>query len=359
MPGLHRKKNHYYGVFYGPDRRPRQKWIALRTTNRKAATAKLRELEVLQAVGEYDPWNDASPKETSSLGEAIGTFLKARAREDLQPATLRADRSVLTRLSGSIAASRAVSSISEREMAGFFAQLRDEGAKDTTLQAYHTRLKFFFDWCRNRGLVREHPVEGLKRPRQAAKTPRFLSEEEVARLLVSIRSIPRDRWLEDVVTVAVGTGMRISELCEMRRDWVGLSPPAVTVKRSATYRPKSGSERHIPVAGDAEAALTRLFGVRRHATDRMLVDAEGRPLRPNRVSKAFKRHLRRAGLSEEYSFHVLRHTFASWLVRAGTDLYRVRDLLGHQSIEVTERYAHLKPEDLRRAVEKTFGAACG
>jgi site-specific recombinase XerD len=356
MPGLHRKKKHYYGVFYGPDRRPRQKWIALRTTNRKAATAKLRELEVLQAVGEFDPWNDAAPRDSVPVSDAIDAFMKARLREDLQPATLRADRTALTRLTRTLDETRPVSSVSQKELAAFFTELREEGARETTLQAYHTRLKLFFDWCRETGLVRENPIDGLKRPRRSKTSVRFLTEEEAERLLQSVRTSGRDAWLEDVIEVAIGTGMRLSELCAMRRDWISLSPPSVTVKRSSTYRPKNHSERHIPLAGSAREVVQRLHASRSRASDRIFLDGRGRALKPNRVSKAFKWHVRRAGLSEEYTFHTLRHTYASWLVGAGTDLYRVRDLLGHQSIEVTERYAHLKPEDLRRAVESTFAA---
>lgn len=50
-------------------------------------------------------------------------------------------------------------------------------------------------------------------------------------------------------------------------------------------------------------------------------------------------------------FHTLRHTYASWLVQAGVDLYVVRDLLGHSSIKMTERYSHLAPERLKGAVD--------
>ena len=356
MPGLHRKKKHYYGVFYGADRRPRQKWVALRTTNRTAAATKLRELEVLQALGEFDPWNDASPRTSVSIAEAADSFMKARSREDLQPATLRADRTALDRMTEGLDQTRQVSSVSQRELAAFFTQLREEGVKESTLQAYHTRLKLFFNWCRETGRLRENPIDRLRRPKRAKLSVRFLSKEEAEHLLQSIHSSGRDRWLMDVITVAIGTGMRLSELCEMRRDWISLFPPSVTVKRSATYQPKNHSERHVPLAGSARDVLVRLHGSRRRASDHIFMDERLQALKPNRVSKAFKRHIRLAGLSEDYTFHTLRHTYASWLVRAGTDLYWVRDLLGHQSIEVTMRYAHLKPEDLQLAVERTFAA---
>ena len=61
------------------------------------------------------------------------------------------------------------------------------------------------------------------------------------------------------------------------------------------------------------------------------------------------------GLPEKIHFHSLRHTYASWLVMAGVDLYRVKELMGHASIQTTMRYAHLAPDALKNEVERVFG----
>ena len=79
--------------------------------------------------------------------------------------------------------------------------------------------------------------------------------------------------------------------------------------------------------------------------------------RPNEedVSKRFKRYVRMAGLSDDIHFHSLRHTYASWLVMAGVDLFRVKELLGHVDISTTMRYAHLAPTSFKNDLERVFG----
>jgi integrase len=76
------------------------------------------------------------------------------------------------------------------------------------------------------------------------------------------------------------------------------------------------------------------------------------PIKPDFISKKFKKIVRKAGLDDRLKFHSLRHTFASWLVQASVSIYQVSKLLGHADIKTTQIYSHLKPEDLTNAVYK-------
>lgn len=359
MPGLYKKKRHYYGVFYAPDRAPQQKWVALRTRDRKVAAAKLRELEYRHVIGEWDPWVDASPQAEVSIEGAIAAFEQARRMEDLSPNTLRGEMSTLQAFARHLPKGVLISSINENHVRSFLTARRADGCKNSSLQSYHTRLAHFFTWCVAGGYIRASPMQNMKRPRKARRSVAFLSEEEVELLLGSIRHEGDHGWLSDVVQIAVGTGLRLSELCAMRWDWIDRSTRAITVRRSAGFRPKSHHERHVPIAGAAVAVIERLSRERTQSSPYVLLDDRGRQLSPTRVSKAFKRHVRLGGLSESYTFHTLRHTYASWLVKSGADLYRVKELLGHADIETTQRYAHLRPESLRSAVQKAFGDTSG
>ncbi|MCZ6696139.1 MAG: site-specific integrase, partial [Acidobacteria bacterium] len=75
----------------------------------------------------------------------------------------------------------------------------------------------------------------------------------------------------------------------------------------------------------------------------------GQPMK--RLTTAFDRARRRAGLGEDVTFHTLRHTFASWFMMNGGDLYRLQRYMGHSTITLTQRYAHLSPDYMREGVE--------
>jgi integrase len=119
------------------------------------------------------------------------------------------------------------------------------------------------------------------------------------------------------------------------------------VWRGHTGTPKSGRNREIPLSDDALKALK----AQRHLRGDLVFCAErGRGLAENECKHPIWRACKRAGL-RRISWHVLRHTFASHLVMRGVPLKAVQELMGHATIEMTMRYAHLSPDVRRNAVQ--------
>jgi integrase len=139
----------------------------------------------------------------------------------------------------------------------------------------------------------------------------------------------------------------------MEWSWIRLEERLLTVQAGEGFRPKNLNERPVPLPRDVIEVLHR----RRALSGGGYVFAKpgGTPYTSSHIARRFKGAVKRAGLGGEYTFHILRHTYASRLAEAGVDLYRIKELLGHADVETTLRYAHLSLAAMQSAVDRTFG----
>lgn len=164
---------------------------------------------------------------------------------------------------------------------------------------------------------------------------RWLSPEE-ERLLLSKATNPA--WLRPLLIVALHTGMRRGEILNLVWKDLDFNRRLITIHKS-----KNGEKRGIPMSQTVFLCLKNWGRV---------VDISGRvfPRAVRSLRAAFDKTLDKAEITD-FHFHDLRHTFATRLVQNGVDLYKVKELLGHKTINMTMRYAHHYPESLRSSVE--------
>ncbi len=165
---------------------------------------------------------------------------------------------------------------------------------------------------------------------------RYLDRErgEHVRLLDAVTA-SRNPDLADLVVMALYTGARRSELFGLTWERVDRSRGVIRFEET-----KGGRRREVPYGKRVEEVLAR----RQRGSGRVFASSNW-----NTYRSAFERALHHAKL-DDFKFHDLRHTYASWLVQAGRPILEVKDLLGHASLTMTMRYAHLAPERLRAAV---------
>lgn len=171
-------------------------------------------------------------------------------------------------------------------------------------------------------------IRMLKEPRRRV---RFLRREEANRLLAAM-----PKHMKPIVRFALATGCRAGEIFELEWDRVDLARKVAWLDHGAT---KSGEGRGIPLNADAVAALQSTLG--QHS--RWCFTFAGKSIQKS--STAWDSARRRAGI-EDFRFHDLRHTWASWHVQSGTSLPELMELGGWKSYEMVLRYAHLAPEKL-------------
>ena len=186
-------------------------------------------------------------------------------------------------------------------------------------------------------LLEESPMAGIRFLRENNARTRYLSLEECQRLIASCMA-PHIRAM---VSVALHSGMRLGEILNLRWYDLDFSSGFILVRDS-----KNGESRHVPM----DATLSALFRAypRRLGTDLVFSSRCGGHIVD--VRTGFLNSCKRAELTDLH-FHDLRHTFASQFVMAGGDLYILKEILGHKSITMTQRYAHLSPAYKAKATD--------
>ena len=160
-----------------------------------------------------------------------------------------------------------------------------------------------------------------------------------------------------MVMMALKTGLRLGELLALRWQDVDLVARKLMVRHSVwkgtLTTPKSGRFREIPLS----AQLTAVLKSHRHLRgEYVFCNEDGSMLTRDQVKRTLPLACRRAGL-RRVQWHALRHSFASQLAIAGVPMRTIKELMGHATLEMTMRYAHLAPSVLVEAVEKLDSGA--
>jgi integrase len=163
--------------------------------------------------------------------------------------------------------------------------------------------------------------------------------QEVIHKLISALSL---EWMRDVCLVAVATGMREDELLSLQPCHVDLARGNAWVTAEEA---KSGYARAVPLNADALSVLTRRIAT----CHKYVFERRPRTGMPRRISqidaRCFKKACETVGI-EDFRFHDLRHTWASWHVQNGTQLMVLKELGGWETLDMVQRYAHLAPSHL-------------
>ena len=217
--------------------------------------------------------------------------------------------------------------------------LYDRGLSGSTCNRYRSFLSSIFSYAVRDGIVPVNPCVRVPKFKESDHRIRFLAEDEEAALRQAMRS--RAPAFEAELDLAINTGMRRGEQFSLKWENVDLDRGTLTVFG------KTG-RRFVPVNSAARAALLKLY---RASNGSAFVCQRGASDLPADRSRWFREALATAKI-ENFRWHDRRHTFASRLVMAGVDIRTVQELLGHKSILMTMRYAHLSPDHKLAAVER-------
>ncbi|MBB5349295.1 site-specific integrase [Desulfoprunum benzoelyticum] len=194
-----------------------------------------------------------------------------------------------------------------------------------------------------------NPAAGkiVKRPVIDNRRTRFLTRDEATALLSELARRSTD--VHDMALFSLQTGARAGEIFSLTWSDIDLFQGTALLRDT-----KSNKNRPLFLTDEVKTMLTRRRTSETKSTDLVFPDKNGNKI--VQISDSFNRAIDKLKLNEgltdrrdKLTFHSLRHTYASMLVQAGVDIYHVKELLGHSSIALTERYSHLSDSSLKQA----------
>ena len=218
----------------------------------------------------------------------------------------------------------------------------------STVNRYHAALSAVFRWAIEHELLPvdgKNPAHGIRRGKESSGVVRFLDPEERRRLLDAARASGWQR-MYGLVLLALTSGARRGELLALRWRDIDLDNRVAYLRLT-----KNGSGRTlviVPAVAEELAAYVR--GKPEHLVFRSTRD----PLIAYKFEQAWRAVLRTSKV-ERFRFHDLRHSFASALAQEGASLVELADAMGHRSMVMVQRYAHLSVQSRARLVNRVMG----
>ena len=250
---------------------------------------------------------------------------------------------------------RSLSALTREDLEGCVRGLMAEGRSPKSVARAVACFRGFYRFLIVDGRATSSPASDLRPPRAWKTLPRYLSVEDIDRLLTQPDvTIPRGLRDRALIELLYATGMRVSELTGLRSADVNLDASYLTCTG------KGEKQRIVPIGDEATLWVNRyLSGARsvllgKRKSSRLFVNARGGGLGLTRVGfwKILKGHARQAGLKSTISPHMLRHSFATHLLERGADLRAIQMMLGHADLSTTQIYTHVLEHRMRSVYDQ-------
>ncbi len=287
-----------------------------------------------------------------------GGYLAHEQAKGKSEASLRNEKGLMLNYVAPFFGDMSIYAIDARVMDNFFAFLNEQksvrtkkplsnGTKKHTLNLVSQVFSYAISRIDNN---LQNPVRLIKKPRSDDARQRFLTVDEAKTLLAALAE--RSKKTHDMALLSLFAGLRVGEILALQWSSINFDEKTIFLKDT-----KNKNNRHAYMTPEIEMMLKE-----RYAEKSPLPPADERLFSGSEVSNSFERTVKTLGFNEgredrrdRVVFHTLRHTFASWHAKAGTPLYTIGKLLGHKTLEMTQRYAHLCPHAERQAAMTLHG----
>lgn len=226
--------------------------------------------------------------------------------------------------------------------------LYDENFSSKTRAHYLTVINSLYLFLIENDITINNPCNLIKLPKIEKKLPLYLTIEEVDNLLNINPKKPLDYRNIAMLEVMYGSGLRISEVCDLKINNIDYDEDIIRVMG------KGSKERIVPMNNKTINSLKeyinnyRSFLLKEKQSEYVFLNKSGNKLSRVGFFKIVKKLCEECGIKKEISPHTLRHSFATHLLNNGTNLRVIQELLGHSNITTTQIYSHLSNESIKK-----------
>ncbi len=257
--------------------------------------------------------------------QSLQTELKLRG---FSPMTVRSYSFFVQKLLNH--AQKSPETLAEDDVKAYLSSLVETKSKSTTMLAA-AAIKFFFTE------VLKKPWSAIKVPKKERRLPEVLTKEEVKTLINSADTLKSKL----MVSLLYSSGLRVSELVKLKPQEIRFEEKIGWVRGG-----KGGKDRMFILAEGLSKELSNYL--KKHENNYLF--SKDKPLTTRNVQKIIKRLREKTGIQKKITPHTMRHSFATHLLEAGTDIRYIQSLLGHSSLNTTQMYAHVSTTELKKII---------
>lgn len=236
----------------------------------------------------------------------------------------------------------------------FISEINDKYAKSTlsriktSIRNFHSYLSFRYDL--------PNPAVNLETSKAEKKLPVYCTVDEIEKMIEALPNDDEGFLDKCIIETIYGLGLRVSECCNLKTNQLDLET------KNAKILGKGNKERIIPIPDRTVAIIKEYMATLRpkwqkKPTNIIFLNKFGKPIYPRYVEKIIKKCAINAGIDKNLSPHKLRHSYATHLLEAGSDLRTIQELLGHSDISTTEIYTHVSKKHLQNKYLKSHPLA--
>ncbi len=291
------------------------------------------------------------------MGSAIDLFIMHLATErglsDNYQNLVRRNLETFSEWAGAKRGIKRPGDVTIDDMTDYLAERKGNGLAASSIRQVIVVLKIFFRHLAGKGRIPEDIADGLLSPRPDQTLPKTLNEQDVERILESVKPdtplAMRDRAILELL---YASGLRLSETINALLENLHLEEGFIRVTG------KGNKTRVVPVGGSARKAIEHYLRsgrpelVKPKTSSHIFITVRGSQLSPSRLWQIVRERAKRAGIDDPVHPHQLRHSFATHLLGGGADLRVIQEMLGHADISTTQIYTHIDERRLKEVHRK-------